>query len=298
MYLLLGDPQDPLCQVIRTSIEVLGHQARIVAKPMAGPLRFAWRLGDPTSNSELIWEDGTCLSDSEISGVLVRRPGSISAEGWNPEDLAYLQAETEAALLAWLWSLKCPVVNRCPPALWYRPDPSLLFWQPWLEQCGLRALNSMISNVEQEIRSFGAGLGREAVYAPLTAEARYGLASDERWNQLVALLRLVPVHLTQAFVAVHSACVVGQHVVWGGRPPPDANTLEPRLTRFSTISGLAFFEIAITPTADDTRVAAVYPYPRLEHFDQAAQREIAVNLVQLLMEGSGCLHAGSHEQFQ
>jgi hypothetical protein len=282
MYLLLGDLQDPLCERTRTALEVKGYQARIVTNPMAQPLRFAWRLDDLSSASQLIWADGTRLFDSEIAGVLVRSPGWIASDGWKPEDLAYVQMETRAALLAWLWSLHCPVVNRYPAALWYYLDAPTLFWRPWLEQCELRAPHELISNVEQETRAFGASLSDDAVYAPLTAEGYYLLNTGDRWDKLAAMLRHAPVHLTQASIAQHTACVVGPRVVWEGGPPFDADTLEPALARLAAVAGLAFLEIVITLTNDCVDVAAVYPYPRFERFGLAAQREIVSGLARLL----------------
>ena len=269
------------------SLEARGYEARIIANPMAQPLRFAWRLATHSSASQLIWEDGTHLLDSDIAGVLVRGSGSVTPDGWNQDDLAYVQKETHAALLAWLWSLDCPVINRYPAALWHWPDAPLLFWQPWLKQCGLRLLDSLVSNVEQETRAFGAGLGDDAVYAPLTAEARYRLGCDDHWDKLAAMQRHAPVHLTQAPVAPHSACVVGPRVLWEGTPPTNLDTLEPALARFSTVAGLAFVEITITTLGDGPRVAEVNPYPRVEHFGQSAQREIVASLVQLLTEEFG-----------
>jgi hypothetical protein len=214
--------------------------------------------------------------------VLVCIPGWIACDGWYPDDLAYVQRETRAALLAWLWSLNCPVVNRYPAALWHCPDVPLLFWQPWLGQCGLRALDSLVSNVEQEILAFGAVFGNEAVYAPLTAEARYRLDNDDQWDKLAAMQRLGPIYLTQASAALHFACVVGPRVVWEGTPPPNVDRLEPALTRFSAMAGLAFVEITTTFVGDSPRVTAINPYPRIEHFGQSARHEIVTGLVQLL----------------
>jgi hypothetical protein len=288
-YLLLGNLQDLFCQTIRASLEVMGYEARIVANPLAHPLRFTWRLDTLSSASQLIWEDGTRLLDTEIAGVLVSVPRWIARDGWNPDDLAYVQRETHAALLAWLWSLNCPVVNRYPPALWHRPDAPLLFWQPWFAQCGLRALDSLVSNVEQDVRAFGAVFGDKAVYAPLTAEFRYRLDSYDQWDKLAPMQRLGPIHLTQAPAALHVACVVGPRVVWEGTPPPDVSRLEPALTRFSAMVGLAFVEITTTLVGDGPRVAAVNPYPRIEHFGLSARREIVAGLVQLLT-GSSALH--------
>lgn len=296
MFLLLSDPRDPLCQAVRASLDAAGYEARIVANPLAQPMRFAWRLNALSSASQLIWEDGTRLFDAELAGVMVRSTGWIAGDGWNPNDLAYVRSETHAALLAWLWSLDCPVINRYSPLLWHRPDAPLLFWQPWLGQCGLRALDSLVSNVEQEIHAFGAAFGGEAVYAPLTAEARYGLDSDDQWDKLAAMQRLGPIHLTQASAALHSACVVGSGVVWEGTPPTDADRLGPALTRFSTVAGLTFVEITIASAGDGSRVAAVNPYPRVEHFGQSAQREIVAGLIQLLTGEFGAVQIGAYNR--
>ena len=295
MYLLLGDPRDSLCEAVHASLVVGGYEARIVANPLAEPLRFAWRLGTLTSTSLLTWEDGTRVLDTEITGVLVRSPGGIVADGWDPDDLAYIQTETHAALLAWIWSLDCPVINRYPAALWHRPDMPLLFWQPKLAQSGLRALHSLVSNVEREARAFGSVPGEETVYAPLTAEARYRLASDDHWSELAAMLCFGPVHLMQVSMAPHSACVVGPQVVWEGTPPADSDRLEPALTRFAALAGLIFVEITIASTADGIRIAAVDPYPRIEHFGCFARNEIVAGLVRQLTGEFGSRQIRTHD---
>src|SRR6516165_4213654 len=155
MYLLLNDRDDPLCNAVLASLEEKGCKARAIGNPMLCPIGFAWRFDTSKSTSRLTLEDGINVSDQEIEGVLVRTPGRISAGGWNPPDLEYMQTETEAALLAWLWSLDCPVINRYPAALWYRSNTPLLFWLSRLERHGQRGLPSLISNVEQEARAFG-----------------------------------------------------------------------------------------------------------------------------------------------
>jgi hypothetical protein len=282
MFLLLGDLGDPVCTAVLASLKARGCEARIVANPILNPLRFTWRFDTLNSASQLTWEDGTRLPNSEIEGVLVRRPADDSSHGWNLDDFAYVQAETHAALLAWLWSLDCPVVNRYPAALWHRLDTPLLFWQPQLERCGLHTLPFLISNVEQETSAFGEVLGNEIVYAPLTIATRYPLDCEGHLTKLAAMLRLGPVHLTQASNALRSACVVGTRVVWDGPEPADADMLEPALSRFAAAAGLVFVEITTTSITHGTRVAAVNPYPCLEHFCQVAQQEVVAGLFQLL----------------
>jgi hypothetical protein len=283
MFLLLGDFDDPVCTAVLASLKARGCEARIVGNPILAPLRFTWRFDTLKSACQLVLEDGMQLSNSEIEGVLVRRPADVSSDGWNQDDLAYVQSETHAVVLAWLWSLDCPVVNRYPAALWHRLDAPLLFWRPQLERCGLHTLPSLISNVELETRAFGAVLGNEIVYAPLTIAARYPLDCDGHLTKLAAMLRLGPVHLTQASKALRSACVVGSRVVWDGPVPADADVLEPALSRFAAAAGLTFVEITMTSIADGAHVTAVNAFPCLERFGQVSRHQILAGLVQLLI---------------
>src|ERR1700756_2126367 len=126
MYLLLGDPKDLACSGVFALLERRGFQDRRIR----APFMFAWRFDNLGSSSQLVCEDGTQLSDREIDGVLVTRLEKLAAVDWNPNDLAYAQVETDAALLAWLWSLNCPVINRYPAALWFYSDLPLLSWYP------------------------------------------------------------------------------------------------------------------------------------------------------------------------
>jgi len=283
MYLLLGDLDSPICTAILRLLEGKGYNARIIANPLVSPFRFALRLDTSNSASWLTCDDGTHLSDREIEGVLVCEPQQIPTDRWEAADLPYVERENRAALLAWLWSLDCPVINRYPAALWFHPDTPLLFWQVQLQQCGLHALPSLISNAEQETHDFVESLGTETVYAPLTAPAsRYPLQGSFDRYQLAAIQRHMPVHLTQAPTALQLACVVGSPVVWDGPTPRGADELELAFTRLSALARLPFLEFALTPVADGMRVAAVNAFPRIENFGPNAQHGIATAVVQLL----------------
>jgi len=83
--------------------------------------------------------------------------------------------------------------------------------------------------------------------------------------------------------------------VWEGASPVDADTLELALTRLAVLAGLTFFEIALTSSADGTRVAAVNPYPCLEHFGETAQHEIVAGLVHLLTAESNYPQLGCRD---
>ena len=136
------------------------------------------------STSRLALDDEETVSDVDLQGVLVRTFGWIDPAGWEPKDLAYMQSETQAALLAWLWSLDCPVVNRYPPSVWYRPEIPLLFWSSVLRRCGLPTLETLVTNVEQEAEAFGREEKGAAgvVYGPLSSPVRYLVAGEEDWR--------------------------------------------------------------------------------------------------------------------
>ena len=115
----------------------------------------------------------------------------VDPMGWRAEDLTYLQAESQAALLAWLWSLPCMVVNRYEPAIWYRPNAPLLAWHGLLTRAGLPTLDTEITNA-----NLSADL--PAVFAPLTTETRYLVARDDEWRGVAALQEVTPARRDEA----------------------------------------------------------------------------------------------------
>lgn len=286
MHLLLGDSQDPCCLSVRAVLEARNYPTRIISNTLVHPSRFAWRLNNDQSASQLVWDEEPPVLDDQITGVLVRSTGWIDPIGWKPDDLTYMQAETQAALLAWLWSLACPVVNRYPSAIWYRPQVPLLSWHLLLRRCGLPTLETLVTNVENEARAFGRRLAPEgvagAVYGPLTSDVRYLVTGDEDWSGLAAMQRCAPVCLTYPHGAAQFVCVVGEQVVWEGEPCPETTLLEPALRRFATAASLAFVELAFAPTSNGIGVIAVEPYPHFEHFGDAARQQIVEGIVQLL----------------
>lgn len=300
VYLLLGELQDPCCLGVQSVLERRNHPTLFISNPLAHPWRFTWRLGNAQSASQLAMDGEPLLPSDAISGVLMRGTGWIDPSGWQAEDLAYMQTETRAAMLAWIWSLECPVINRYPPAIWYQPRVPLLSWQPLLRRCGLPALETMLTNVEQEARLFGERLAQQgisgAVYGPLTSEARYLVAGDDDWRGLAAMQRFAPVCLTPPHGAVQSVCVVGEQVVWEGEPSPGKVLLEPALCSFAAAAGVAFLELAIAATPDGYCVVDVEPYPHFERFGEAARLLIVEGLADLLTSGTGDGHKNTPQE--
>jgi hypothetical protein len=254
---------------------------RMMQYPLTHGSRFSLWLDNERSVSQLAWDQNPPVPDNQIAGVLVRSYGWIDPEGWQPEDFPYVQAETQAALLAWLWSLDCPVVNRYPSKIWFQPQVPLLSWQRLLRKCNLPTQETIVTNVEQEARAYGKRSASDevvgAVYGPLTVKGRYLITSDEDWSRLADVQRITPICLTYPHGEAQFVCVAGERVV---------SQIESGLRCFARAAGLAFVELAFAPTSEGNCVIAVEPKPHFEHFGELAQEQIVEGLVDLLTAGS------------
>lgn len=282
MHLLLGHSGDSCCAGVLARLAARSLPARIVASPLAPPARLDWRLDDDGLTSRLAFDD----DPAEIAGVLVRGTPWVDPASWAPEDHAYMQAEMLAATLAWLAGLPCPVVNRPSAALWYRGRASLLAWRPLLRRCGLPIPDQLITNDLAEARAFGHRVAADgvagAVYAPLTGQAEYLVATDAAWQGIADLQERSPVCLSEPHGAVLPACIVGSQIIWDHDPPPEARALAPRLGRLAAATGLDFLEVVTAPLRRGLGVIMVEPMPALEHFAPPTRVRILDELTALL----------------
>lgn len=282
MYLLLGRLDDSCCAGVLARLLEQGLPVRLVADPLAPPARLAWRLDDTGLDSRLAL-DGR--SPESISGVLVRDVGWLDPAGWEPDDHAYMQTESRAALLAWLTGLPCPVINRASAALWYRSRLPLLAWRPLLHRAGLPTPEILLTNDPDETLNFVQRLEAEgvggAVCTTLTADGTW-LVTPSHATGLGALQKLAPVCLVEPHGPTRSACVVGDRIVWDGTPSSEYAALEPHFLRLAEIAGLAFLEVAAAPVRRGPAVVLVDPLVRLEHFRTPARERILDALLSLL----------------
>ena len=286
MHLLLGDPEDVCCREVRDELATRGFATHVISNPLAHPSHFSWCFDSEESKSSLVWDGQELVRDVDIAGVFVQSAGSIDPAGWQSSDLMYAHAETQAALLSWLWSLACPVVNRYPPAVWYRPRAPLVSWYGLLRRSGLSTLDTLVTNVEHEARAFGKQLAEEnlpgAVCGALTSDTRYLVGSEEDWRGLAALQRVSPVYLLAPHAETLPVCVVGNRVVWDETPSPELAALEPALFAFAAAAGLAFVELTLAASSGRVCVVSVETRPLLNHFGEAPRRLIVDEIVRLL----------------
>ncbi len=289
MHLILGHLHDACCSGVLARLRARGLRARFCPAPLAPPARLVWRLDVNGLTTRLALDDGPA---EEIDSVLVRSTGWLDPAGWEPADHAYMQSETQAALLAWLAGLSCPVINRLSAALWYRPLNPLLAWLPLLRRCGLPAPETIVTDDPDEARAFGRRLEAAgvpgAVCASLTRCAAW-LVGPADWEGLAAVQARMPVCLTEPHGRTRAACVVARTVIWDGQPDSAEAALEPRFLHLAAVAGLDFLEVATAPVRHGPAVVLVEPLPRLEHFGPPARAGILNALTSLLTAGPTAL---------
>ena len=89
--------------------------ALLTARDLSVP---GWKFDMPAQGPSRLIADGRAFTGSQIAGVLTRLSAVPEAELDHvaAEDRSYVSAEMTAFLLAWLSSLKCPVLNRATPS--------------------------------------------------------------------------------------------------------------------------------------------------------------------------------------
>jgi hypothetical protein len=270
LHLIVGTPADPLAAAVAAELRDRGREADILSNPLLGPGRVAWRLSTDRSTSRIAIgdEDGE-IEDREIASVLVRGPGLVDAADWTAADAAYMQSESGAGLLAWVWGLDCPVVNRLPAWIWFRPRQPLAAWQRHLHAAGLRSAEVLVTNVEVTPPRFDAQGGGnnghgQVMHTPLTGSARFVASSDDDWSRLSRVQEHVPLVLSAVPAEPRAAWVVGERVLWEARTADRA--LDEALIRLARACSVDILRVTVdvATRSGEPEVLAVDPAPSLD----------------------------------
>jgi hypothetical protein len=247
MYLFLGEADDGLCVNVRQALEERGAQVRVVPDPFSESIRFVWRVNSASTSSALVFADGTCLCDRDISGVFLRRRKALITST-SSDDYCYIQAEIEAASLGWIWTLQCPVINRLPPWLWYSRKPPIQVWSRLLRTNGLQEFECCRPSSDAE---------------------------SKNWDDFRAL------DVGDPDICYVRACIVGRSVVWNIDRSEIWHPYESALLEFTRYVGLSFLEVAFAETREGIGVKEVDPFPDLSRFGESSTRAITEALATL-----------------
>jgi hypothetical protein len=278
-HLLIGPPGDPACMRAAAALQARGHTCTWLADPFAASTGFSWSLDSDRTTTRLVTADGRILGTDSIASVLVRTIGTIDPTGWTGNDAAYAQAEASAALLGWLWSLRCPVVGRLPAWLWYRPQPRLAFWQMALRRAAVPSTPLRMTNVAVEMPRFDADTDR-LVHTPLTIRPFFIAGTPEVWRGLAAAQAHYPLCLTPQPDVVTAVCIVGEQVIVDADEP--IPVIADSLVDFACDNGLDVVSIGVDTGPDGPRVYSVDPGVDLERFEPETQDRIVEGMVDLM----------------
>ena len=286
-YLVIGHSSDLCARRLVRTLREHSHEVLFGFDVLAGQTLFSWELSTQQSSSTLTLGPSETIRGEALDGVFVRAQGGPqSAEGWTKEDWAYVQAEGQAALLAWLASLPCPVVNRPTADLWFRPYRPYPEWRTLFRQSGLLTLAAQITNDLSHAREFSRICGGIVAYTPLTSNTSYPIRDDTDWNEVAKLLKVFPLCLVESRAAAYNlAWRIGPRVIWATRPDFDESArvaFERGIENLAARLGLATFEVQVTSGKNGPCCAGINLYPRLEQYDEPAQDAIVSGLVSLL----------------
>lgn len=292
MYLLIGYEDDPCIHIVCTCLRNQGHTVYTIAEPLSGGIGLSWAFDTAHSQSSLRWYDGSLLAGSALRGVLVRGTGEpTNPEGWDPTDLAYVRVETQAALLAWLQSLPCPVVNRLTADLWFQPRRPFVAWHKLFLRCGLPTLAVQVTNDLATAQRFAERSHGEVIYAPLTSSARYPVVMAQQSAELARLMEHLPVTLLERYQG--DACyatIIGQRVIWSagsGLAVEEREVLEAGVRRLARMLQIDLVQVELLVGANGPRCIDVHIFPQFAV--HSAEEQVA------LAEGIVTLLTGSHE---
>lgn len=284
MYLVIGHDADPFSQRVAAALRGRGHETVLTPEPITAAGTLTWALDTWRSESRVAGLGGRDAASTDLRGVFVRALGApLAPDDWAPDDFAYAQTETSAALLAWLWELPCPVVNRLDADLWFRPQRAYPEWIPLLLRCGLPVLAVQITNDLPAARGFAAALGGTVTYAPLTAPARYPIREEPDWEELAKVMAVAPVALVERGAdAAHCACLAGREVVWDGHADPprrQREAVETGLRRLAAMLRLDLLHIEVRSGRAGLCCTGVELYPPLAFYHPTRQEALVAGIV-------------------
>lgn len=290
-YLVIGHVEDRCAERVAQALRERSRDVVFTPDVLQGQTVFAWEFSAGMSCSQLTVRDGEPFSGEQLDGVLLRSWGiPMAAEGWTESDWAYVQGEQRAALLAWTWSLSCPVVNRLTAELWFRPQRAYPEWRTTFRESGLPVLDVVMTNDLSAAQEFSKRSGGMVTFTPLTSTTSYQLCNDADWEQAAKLVRTVPLCLTPSVSASYNlVCYVGGACQWAVDPELSASErsdFASGLQRLARRLGLSIFEVQLGSGSGGHCCTGINLHPRIEVYGSTEQDAIVEGICALLGAGA------------
>jgi hypothetical protein len=177
MVIVLGHEDDPLAsgvyrQLCRRSASV----AFVGASDLFPGIALNWSLAEPPEQSFLTLSSSR-MPLPAITGVLARLRGPVhvntSGAGEPPEaeeEQAYVRLEVWTALLAFLHSLHCPVINRPRPGRMYPRSWGSMIHARLMAECGFLPPDMLLTSHPDEAAQAYRRFGESVLVGPGAGE--------------------------------------------------------------------------------------------------------------------------------
>jgi len=282
VYLLIGTSLDACIAQVSRKLQTKGEAVLVTSEPLAGAGQVCWELSTAQSSSHLDI-DQRRIADTDWRGVVLRSSLPGQPEGWDSKDYSYMQAESQSALLAWLRSLPCPVVNPARAETFYR-ERTLPEQRVWLSKAGLPTWPVLLTNSPAQARRFARRWAGSLSYVPLTSSTRYPIDSESQWAELERLMERFPVCLMQPDGPSIYLSLAGDTLVWSEEPDLGRakGRLEAAVRRLAELLGVQMVEVEIQLTDGQARVFGFSLRPEFGLYGEAQQEALAEGVVAVL----------------
>lgn len=289
--MILGRDDDLCCRLVRERLATLDAEVLYLAEDQLFPgLRFTWELRDGhSSGSAGLAAQAAALQD--VDGVLARFSGiPVSPEEFHSTNGSYLCSEWHALMRGYLQALPCPVINRPPPALWYKGSltvPELLALAPSLR---FRVPRTAVTTRFEDARDFVRSCGNRVRYSPLTMPSNYILDDEEDLGKAEKLSRYLPLYLSEVIDgdAVEAYAVGGNIALEFAetRVETEAGEASEHCRELAACLGLGFCQFHLVRTAaEEWYCLGVDCMPHLFECSEGVRDAVVGHLVAALAPG-------------
>jgi hypothetical protein len=292
IVVIIGREEDLCCQRVRGRLEEAGRELIFLPEDKLFPhFGFAWRVAGDGSRGTVSYK-GQKADFRDVSGVLARAYCMpVSAEEFATKDGRYITAEWNALLSAWLPRLRCPVVNRLRPELWYKSHLNVTGLISLVPSLKFKLPRVLVTSEVEEARRFYRGTEGRTRYMPLTQAVGFSVTGEDSFGKLTALSGTLPFHLVEAVEGAHAeAFVIGERVVLvdeDGAPEREhvAEVSSGCLDAAEAL-GLAFFSLSLVRSArGEWFCTGAERMPQVFRLGEEALEEVTEGLYELLTAG-------------
>ena len=290
--LIIGRADAACCRLVSERLAELGAETLFLQEDRLFPgIEMIWDLHDGVSGGSLRFA-GQTAEMRDIEAVLARFSGfPISSEEFQTPNGQYLCSEWSAFLRGYVTALECPVINRVPPPLWYKPllsAPDLLSLAPNLQ---FRLPRTLITTNFENARSFFEACGGRMRYRAVTISSNYVITTEEDFKKLETLVRLMPLCLSEIVPGDETdVYVVGERVISNGLNGGAEREVAAHCLETARELGLAFCRFPLARTEDgEWYCGGLDCAPDMVLCGEELGRRLADSLAQALMAGAEVL---------